>query len=140
MQKLKTARHEITEAETIRFFGKPDADVTIVSWGSTKGPILDAMPKLETNGISVNYLQIHILWPFPSEAVARILGQAKIIIDIEMNFTGQLADLIRRETGIQIRHRILKYNGRPISETEVIQGITEVVQLKSERVVLTHGL
>ncbi len=140
MRKLLTAAREIPESEKIRFFGDEKADVTIVSWGSTKGAILDALPKLTEQSLKVNFLQIHMVWPFPSEAVTKILSRAKMVIGIEMNYTGQMCDLIRRETGIEIKHRILKWNGRPISETEIINGVSEIVKKKTEKVVLTSGL
>src|SRR5467141_4152914 len=54
MTKLETAAKEIPEEEKLNFFksAKP-ADVTIVSWGSTKGPILDAIKLLERDGVGV---------------------------------------------------------------------------------------
>ncbi len=140
MKKLETAASEIPENEQIRFFGSEKADLTIVSWGSVKGAILDAMPKLEAAGIKVNFLQVHLLWPFPKKAVSRILKNAKTVVGVEMNYSGQLCELIRRETGIEIKHRILKWNGRPISETEIFNGISEINQKHSEKVVLTSGL
>jgi len=140
MRKLELARREIPEKEQIRFFGDPNAPITILTWGSPKGPILDAMPKLKKEGIDVNLLQIHLLWPFPVEPVTRILQKAKKIINVEMNYTGQMASLIRRETGIQVHHNILKWNGRPISETEIFNGVKEIAAKKSERVVLTAGM
>ena len=140
MKKLELAAREIPEKEQIRLFGDPDADITIVSWGSPKGAILDALPKLKKDGINVNFLQVHILWPFPVQAVSRILKKAKKIVDIEMNYTGQLAGLIRRETGFEIPCKILKYNGRPISETEIVNGIHEIVKKGSPQVALTAGM
>jgi 2-oxoglutarate ferredoxin oxidoreductase subunit alpha len=140
MRKLATAAREIPEGEQIRFFGDPRADVTLVSWGSAKGAILDAMAPLEATGIKVNFLQIHMVWPFPKEAVMKILNRAKLIAGVEMNYSGQMCNLIRRETGIEIKHRILKWNGRPISETEIVNGILEIQKQKSEKVVLTSGL
>lgn len=140
MRKLETAAREIPETEKVRFFGPEKADITLVSWGSPKGPILDALPVLEAAGIKAHFLQIHLLWPFPSESVSRILNQAKLIVGVEMNYSGQMCDLIRRETGIFIKHRIVKFNGRPISQTEIVDGISEIHKKKSERVVLTSGL
>jgi 2-oxoglutarate ferredoxin oxidoreductase subunit alpha len=140
MRKLKTAQREIPESEQIRFFGPEQADVTLVSWGSTKGAILDAMPELERSGIKINFLQVHMIWPFPAAPVTRILSRAKTVAGVEMNYAGQLCELIRRETGIEIKHRIVKFNGRPISQTEIVNGVTQVHRQKSERVVLTSGL
>ena len=140
MKKLETAMREIPESEQVRFFGPEKADITVVTWGSPKGAILDAMPELEAKGIKVNMLQIHLIWPFPSEAVTRYLKNAKVVVGVEMNFTGQMCELVRRETGIQIMHRILKYNGRPISQTEIVNGISQIHKNKTEKVVLTSGL
>ncbi len=140
MRKLLTAEREIPETEKIRFFGDESSEVTVVSWGSVKGAILDALPKLTSSGMKINFLQIHMVWPFPKETVSRILNRAKTIIGIEMNYTGQMCDLIRRETGVEIKHRILKWNGRPISETEIIDGVSEIIKKKSEKVVLSSGL
>src|SRR5881397_827490 len=61
MTKLETAAKEIPEEEKLNFFksAKP-ADVTVVSWGSTKGPILDAIKLLDRDGIGVDFLQIRL--------------------------------------------------------------------------------
>ncbi len=140
MRKLELMQREIPEKDQIRFFGDANAELTIVSWGSPKGPILDAMPKLKKEGINVNFLLVHILWPFPAEPVTRILKKAKKIVNIEMNYTGQFASLLRRETGIEVHHKVLKWNGRPISETEVVDAIREISKKSSEKVVLTAGM
>lgn len=140
MEKLTLACREIPEKEQIRLFGDPNAEVTLVTWGSPKGPILDALPKLKKEGINANLLQIHLIWPFPIESVTRILNKAKKTINVEMNYTGQLASLIRRETGIQVHHNILKWNGRPISETEIFNSVVEITKKQSQKVVLTAGM
>ena len=140
MRKLELARQEIPEKEQIRLFGDPNASITIVTWGSPKGPILDALPKLKKEGVNANLLQVHLIWPFPIEPVTRILKKAKKIINVEMNYTGQLASLIRRETGIQVHHNILKWNGRPMSETEIFNAVREIASKSSEKVVLTAGM
>lgn len=140
MRKLELVGKELPESQQWKFFGDPNADYTIVSWGSCKLPILDAIPVLKEKGIKVNFLQIRLIWPFPAEAVKRILGKAKTLIDIEMNYTGQMANLIRRETGIEIPHRVLKWTGRPLSETEIVSAVSEIAQKKSRKVVLRYGL
>jgi 2-oxoglutarate ferredoxin oxidoreductase subunit alpha len=113
--------------------------MTIVTWGSTKGAVLDALPILNSDGISVNMLQIKLMSPFPAEAVTNILNRAKVKVGLEMNHNGQLAMLVRTQTGIKMDHQVAKYTGRPISETEVVSAIREIAQKKSERLVLTYG-
>ena len=140
MRKLLLAEKEIPEKEQVRLFGDPNAEITIVTWGSPKGPILDALPKLKKEGVNANLLQVHLIWPFPVGPVTKILKKAKKIINVEMNYTGQLASLIRRETGIQVHHNILKYNGRPMSETEIFDAVRDITKKQSEKVILTAGM
>ncbi len=139
MRKLALPLKQIPRNKQFILHGLPKADITVVSWGATKGAILDAMPVLAEKGIKVNFLQIRLLWPFPAEAVAKILEKAKMIVDIEMNYTGQLASLIREQTGILIPHRVAKWTGRPISETEVVAALQKIARNKTKKVVLTYG-
>ena len=143
MTKLETAAHEIPEEEKFNFFrsGKKQADATLVSWGSTKGAILDAMRMLDQDGIGVDFLQIRLASPFPTESVYEKLSGAKLVIDIEQNYSGQMAAVIAEKTMIDIKNKILKFNGRPMSEDEIYQGVRQIVSNPSQnrRVVLTHG-
>jgi 2-oxoglutarate ferredoxin oxidoreductase subunit alpha len=143
MMKLETAAREIPEEEKVYFFGssKKKADVTIVSWGSTKGPILDAMKLLEKDGIGVEFLQIRLISPFPTETVRQRLSGAKLIIGIEQNYSGQMAAVIAEKTMIDVKNKIVKFNGRPMSQDEIYQSVKQVVlnPEKNRRVVLTHG-
>lgn len=140
MKKLELVAREIPEERQWKLYGDEHAEHTLVTWGSPKLPILDALPVLTQNGISVNLLQIRLLWPFPKEAVRRALEKRKHLIGIEMNYSGQLCDLIRRETGIEIYHKILKWTGRPLSETEIVESVTEVIKKNTRKVVLSYGL
>lgn len=140
MKKLDLAAKEIPENEQIHLHGDPHAPITLVTWGSPKGPILDALPKLKKEGIHANLLQIRLIWPFPAAAVTRILNKAKQVINVEMNYTAQMASLIRRETGIKVSHNILKWNGRPMSETEIFDSVKSLTQKPVEKVVLTAGM
>src|SRR5213594_4360503 len=125
MTKLETAAKEIPEEEKLNFFksAKP-ADVTVVSWGSTKGPILDAMKLLERDGISVDFLQIRLVSPFPTVAVQQRLSGTKLLVDVEQNYSGQMAAVIAEKTLIEIKNKIVKFNGRPMSRDEVYLAIS----------------
>src|SRR5947209_3237290 len=142
MTKLETAAKEIPEEEKLNFFksAKP-ADVTVVSWGSTKGPILDAIKLLERDGIGVDFLQIRLVSPFPTAAVQQRLFSAKLLVDIEQNYSGQMAAVIAEKTLIEIRNKIVKFNGRPMSRDEVYLAIRQILANPeaNRRVVLTHG-
>jgi len=143
MTKLETAANEIPEQEKVNFFpsSKKQADITIVSWGSPKGPILDAMKLLERDGIGVEFLQIRLVSPFPTDAVKQKLAGAKLVVDIEQNYSGQMAAVIAEKTMIDIKNKIVKFNGRPMSQDEIYQSVKEVISnpAQNRRVVLTHG-
>jgi len=140
MGKLDLAAQEIPLEEKVHFFGPKDAPITIVSWGSTKGAILDAMDALQEDGISVNFLQIRLISPFPTEYVKEILFRAKKVVNIEMNYTGQLGGVIREMTCFPIEQYVVKYNGRPMSQEEIYDSVKQIAEgTAQKRVVLTNG-
>jgi len=127
MRKLDLAAKEIPVEDKLVFHGPADAPTTVVSWGSPKGAILDAMDALrDQDGILINFLQVRLLNPFPAEEVQRALSRSKKLVDIEMNYSGQFAGLLREKTGITIDHLVVKYNGRPMSCEEVYDALKQV--------------
>jgi 2-oxoglutarate ferredoxin oxidoreductase subunit alpha len=127
MGKLELAASEIPLEDKIRFHGPEDAPITVVSWGSPKGAILDAMDALrEQDGISVNFLQLRLMSPFPTEEVKEALSRSKMLVDIEMNYSGQFAGLLREMTGISADYHVVKYNGRPMSCEEVYDALKQI--------------
>lgn len=125
MKKLATCHDEDMAPPTL--YGPKRADITIVSWGSTKGPILEALK----HTTRVNYLHVTWMNPFPSDAVRAILSRARHIIDIECNYSAPLAGLIREKTGIEIIDTLLKYDGRPFYPEEIREKIDAVKQSRS---------
>src|SRR5438093_787854 len=138
--KLDLAAKEIPRDVKIRYFGPKDAATVIVSWGSTKGALLDALDRLWAEGVKVGYLHVRLINPFPAAEILPYLAKAKRRIGIEMNFGAQLAGIVREHTGVEMTHFIVKYNGRPMSNTELYDAIKTVLRGKAERrTVLTRG-
>lgn len=138
--KLQLAGKEIPDSLKYHYFGDPDAKTVIVSWGSTKGPLLDALDQLLAEKESVGFLQLRLLNPFPAEAVMVHLAKAKHRVDVEMNFGAQLGGLIRERTGVDLTHYIVKYNGRPMSNNELHDAIKAIIRDQAPpRTVLTRG-
>ena len=127
MRKLSFIEKEIKPP---KLYGPQDANITLVSWGSTKGPIFEAMKLLQKDGIKANFLQILYLSPFQSEEVKRVLSSAKTIIDVENNYTAQLSSLIREKTGIEIQHKILKYDGRPFYPNFIYKKLKDIKEIR----------
>jgi len=141
MTKLETILREIPLEEKLNVLGDSKAKTVLLSWGSTKAAILEAVERLKAEGIAIKFIQVRLLWPFPSEEIAQQLSSAKRVIAIENNFSGQLAGLVRQHTGIAARHLIVKYNGRPMSVDEIYESVKQIVSAKDApmKVVLTHG-
>ncbi len=124
-KKLKTAEKDIFLPDII---GDKDADITLVSFGSTKLSALDAIEMLRKENISANLLNISFLSPFPSEKVTTLLKRAKKTIVVEANYTGQFEALIREKTGITFSHRYRKYDGRPFFPEDIVEQVKEVLR------------
>jgi 2-oxoglutarate ferredoxin oxidoreductase subunit alpha len=140
MLKLELIQNEVPIEEKISFFGNKDAETIIVSWGSPKGAILESMQMLSNEGYKLGFLQVRMLHPLPTNFIANILRKAKKIVDVEMNYSGQLGGIIREKTGIDMSFYILKYNGRPLTTTEVYEALKLVLDNKAEkRQVLMFG-
>src|ERR687897_191384 len=125
MTKLDVAIKEIPDEDKAVAYGS--GDTVIISWGSTKGAILDALDKLAAEGTSVKYIQVRLMHPFPSELVKSMLKDAKTVINIEMNYTGQLGSLVRQHTGLEANYQIVKYNGRQMSLDEVYNAVKRII-------------
>ena len=138
MSRLDLILKEIPKEQQAISFGVED--FTIISWGSAKGPILDALEMLKKEGISIGYLQLKLLHPFPADYVASLLKDAKTIIDIEANHSGQLGKLFKQNIGRDIDYFILKYTGRAMTSTEIYDSLQKIIQNKAnKREVLMHG-
>jgi 2-oxoglutarate ferredoxin oxidoreductase subunit alpha len=123
LRKLSGLKAEINSP---KFHKSQNAKFTLIGWGSTYGAIREAAELLKEGGIVVNVLHLSEIWPFPAEAVSSALNSGAKSIVIESNYTAQMAQLIRRETGHKVSGNILKFDGRPFSPEEI------VVRLKKE--------
>jgi len=138
MSRLDLILQEIPDVEKAVSFGIED--YTVITWGSSKGPIIDAIEMLKKEGISIGLVQIKLLHPFPGEYVASLLKDAKTIIDVEANHSAQLGKLFKQNVQRDIDYSILKYTGRAMTSTEVYDSLKKIVENKAnKREVLMHG-
>ena len=140
MKKLELALEKTNQDDmAICYDFDSDGKNVIVSWGSTKGAILEALEKLSQEGNKLKFIQVRLLHPFPTETLKKFLRDAKLVIDIEMNYTSQLASLVQQNTGREIDYKIVKYNGRPISTTEIYIALKAILSGNNERRIVLDG-
>jgi 2-oxoglutarate/2-oxoacid ferredoxin oxidoreductase subunit alpha len=107
----------------------PEAsDVTLVCWGGTKGPAIEACKVLATHGIKANVLHIMYIWPFPKEALEHMLEKCKHTICVEANYLGQLEGLVRENLLRGFDARIHRIDGRPFNPIELYRDVVKVVR------------
>jgi len=117
MRKLETARKEIPLEDQYTLYR--DGEVLVLGFGTVKGTMLEALDHLE----GVGYLHLRLLWPFPE--IGHLL-EGKRLVTVEHNFSGQLADLVQQETLRKVHHRVVKYNGRPITLDEAVEALKTI--------------
>jgi len=140
MKKLNLVEKEIPLEEKVNFYGDKYSKNLVLSWGSPKGPILESIDMLKGEGISLGFVQARMLQPLPRGFFANLFRTAEKIIDVENNYLGQLGGVVKQETGIAPNFYVLKYNGRPISTTELYHALKNILTGQAqERQVLTYG-
>ncbi len=140
MKKLETAAKEMSERDCINTYGNMDSDTVIVTWGSSKLPVIDALEMLKADGIDIGVIQIRVFSPFPKSAISRLLANKQTIIAVESNYTAQAGQIITENTGIMPTHCILKWNGRMITREEIYKSIRRIKSGASKRIALNGGV
>ncbi len=104
-----------------------DAEHTIVCFGSTLGPVREAVDRLRAERLNVSAVHLSELCPFPRAGIVARLSACRHIITVENNSTGQLGRLLCRETRIAPEHEVLKYDGRPFTSGELVSRLKELM-------------
>jgi 2-oxoglutarate ferredoxin oxidoreductase subunit alpha len=118
--------------------GPPDADVTLIGWGSTDGTIKEAREMLAEQGISTNQLQIRWIVPLHGDRIVELLKGARRTIMVENNFTGQFARYLRSETSFVPDGHIRKYDGEPFMPHHIVEAVREQLAGATTLSVPTH--
>ena len=115
--KLEALKEELIEPE---FYGDEDCQTLFIGFGSTSNAIKEALDQLNLDGHHYGALLFSDVYPLPTKNLLKYAGQAKKVINVEQNATGQLASLIRQTTSITCHSSILKYDGRQLSVDDIL--------------------
>ncbi len=102
-----------------------NSEIVFVSWGSNKGPILEAQRLLEAKSQKTAYIHFTHLWPLAKDVVAPFFKDSKRYILVENNSQAQFGKLLQMELGIQIKEKLLRYDGRPFWSEEIVEYISK---------------
>jgi 2-oxoglutarate/2-oxoacid ferredoxin oxidoreductase subunit alpha len=121
LKKLASAENESIAPELV---GPVDYKNLIVCWGSNYHVVEEAIKNLERDDTAfLHYKQVYPL----HKSTADYLKKARKLVITENNATCQFGGLIRRYTGIDIKNRILKYNGLAFCVEELAEKLTDLL-------------
>jgi 2-oxoglutarate ferredoxin oxidoreductase subunit alpha len=105
-------------------YGPEGAEVTLLCWGSSYGPVREAVDRLNAErpgqATMLHYTGLH---PFPSQATVQLLAKTKRTVVVEGNATGQFETLLRARTGLSVDGAIRKYDGRAFTPEHIIREL-----------------
>lgn len=110
--------------------GARHSEVVLIGWGSSYGPLREAVEELGRQGVAAKMVHLAYLWPFPVAKLEAILTpwleRGSLLVVVEGNATGQLRRLLRAETGIEAGARVLRYDGRPLTAGFILEKLAAV--------------
>lgn len=124
MKKLEVAASEM---KLPQLYGPQDAELTLVCWGSSLGPTLEAMERLNDSGVRTNLLQFIDIHPLDWDSVADILTNCKHWVSVESNYSAQLSRWIRMNTGLKPSGTVTRYDGRPLNPVYIVEQLQSLL-------------
>ncbi|HEY0327073.1 MAG TPA: 2-oxoacid:acceptor oxidoreductase subunit alpha, partial [Allosphingosinicella sp.] len=100
--------------------GEAGAALAVVGWGSTYGPIAQAVRRARARGLDVAHVHIRHIWPLPTNLDELLRGFGKVIVP-EMN-NGQLKTLLRDQYLVDCQP-LTKVSGQPFKISEIEAAI-----------------
>src|SRR2546428_476096 len=108
-----------------RAAGEDHGALAVVGWGSTFGPIHQAVKIARDEGRDVSHVHVRYLSPFPRN-LGELLKRFDRVLVPEMN-NGQLVKLLRAEYLVPAEP-FGKVTGKPFRVTEIVQAIRKVME------------
>jgi len=122
-RKIAGITREIPPTE---IFGDADGgDIVMLGWGSTFGPIREAVKQTRAKGKKVSHIHLRYLNPLPADLADKLRSFKKVMVP-EMNM-GQLLKLVRADYLIPAIG-INKIQGRPFKVAELVTRISRALE------------
>ncbi|MDP8913536.1 MAG: 2-oxoacid:acceptor oxidoreductase subunit alpha [Pseudomonadota bacterium] len=118
----KVAGVDIPDQEVT--LGEAGGRLVVVGWGSTFGPIHQAVRRARGRGLDVGHVHIRHIWPLPRN-LGDLLRRYERIIVPEMN-SGQLKTVLRDQYLVDARP-VTKVSGQPFKISEIEAAIEEAL-------------
>ncbi len=100
--------------------GDAGGKLAVVGWGSTYGPIHQAVRRARAKGLDVSHIHVRHIWPLPENLGDLLKGYEKVLVP-EMN-TGQFKTVLRDQYLVDARP-LTKTSGQPFTIAEIEAAI-----------------
>jgi 2-oxoglutarate ferredoxin oxidoreductase subunit alpha len=104
--------------------GEEQGELLVIGWGSTYGPIFQAVQRIRRTNLAVSYLHLRHLFPLP-ENLGALLGNFNQLLVPEMNM-GQLSTVLRDKLGVDPTP-FCKVTGQPFLISELVEKMTSML-------------
>ena len=105
--------------------GEPGGRLAVVGWGSTFGPIHQAVRRARRGGLDVSHIHVRHIWPLPKNLGELLRTYDRIIVP-EMN-NGQFKTLLRDQYLVDARP-LNKISGHPFKIVEIEAAIEDALR------------
>lgn len=128
LEKLYAKYHTIEENETEwEEINTQDADVVLVSFGSTSRNVKSAMKLCRQKGLKVGVLRPITLFPFPNKRLAELANSVKRFVVVEVNMGQMVNDVKLAVNGKVPVELINKGVGTPPSPEEIAEKVEGLI-------------
>jgi 2-oxoglutarate ferredoxin oxidoreductase subunit alpha len=112
--------------EPVQFSSGETMDVGVIAWGSTFGSALEAVLTAQREGLRVGALKVMSLFPYHAEVIRAFMKKCREILIPELNYEGQLANLIGHLHGKDVV-RLNRTTGMPMSSTLILDTVKAII-------------
>ena len=122
LKKVRSAAKDAKSMGMLEEFGNAKAKIGVMGWGSTIGPVKEAVDRAKAAGMPVAVMYTKMIFPLPRDEMAKFIDKRDVIIVPELNSTGQFARMIQAEFWRKVVS-VTKYGGQPFLAKEIYAEI-----------------
>jgi len=123
-KRFKKVAEVSKEPGYLRRFGAAKARIGVICWGTTTGPVREAVEQAGAQGLEVAALHVRMLFPIPVE-VGDFIASVETVLMPELNYSGQFAQMVRAKYLAPVV-QLNKYDGLPFRASEILSKIKEL--------------
>ncbi len=123
-QKIESA---VNEPGFVQRYGAEDAQLGLIGWGSSEGPILEALDRALAKGYKVAALIFKMLYPLPEKEARAFIESIPVVSVVELNASGQFANYLQGRLAVSLQ-RFNIITGLPFKAGDIEEYIEGVLQ------------